>query len=61
METAHSCFVQPQSTLKRQVYDEERPLQTPQLAADSDQTSNLYSEEFNTIENISPNMSPNWT
>ena len=43
METAHSGFVQLQSTPKRS-------LQTPQPAADSDLTSNLCSEEFDTIE-----------
>ena len=50
METAHSGFVQPQSTPKRPICDEERPLQTQQPAADSDLTSNLYSEGFDTIE-----------
>ena len=50
MEIAHSGFVQPWSTPKRPVYDEECPLQTPQPAADSDLTSNLYSEEIDTIE-----------
>ena len=57
METAHSGFVQPRSTPKRPICDEERPLQTPQPAADSSLTSsNLYSEEFDTIEmNIAEN------
>lgn len=49
METAHSGFVQPRSTLERPICAEERPLQTPQLAADSSLT-NPYSEEFDTIE-----------
>ena len=56
METAHSGFVQPRSTPKRPIYDEERPLQTPQPVADSSLTSDLYSEEFDTIEtNIAEN------
>ena len=50
LETAHSGFVQPRGTLKRPICDEERPLQTPQLAADTSLASNLYSEEFDTIE-----------
>lgn len=50
METAHSGFVQPRSTPKRPICDEERPLQTPQPAADASLASNLYSEEFDTIE-----------
>ena len=56
METAHSGFVQPRSTPKHPIYDEERSLQTPQPVADSSLTSNLYSEEFDTIEmNIAEN------
>ena len=50
METAHSGFVQPRSTPKRPICDKERPLQTPQPAADASLVSNLYSEEFDTIE-----------
>ena len=50
METAHSSSVQPQSTPKRPICDEEHPLQTRQPAADSSLPSNLYSEEFDTIE-----------
>ena len=50
METAHSGFVQPRSTPKRPICDQERSLQTPQPAADTSLASNLYSEEFDTIE-----------
>ena len=50
MEIARSGFVQPWSTPKRPICDEERPLQTPQPAADTSLASNLYSEEFDTIE-----------
>ena len=50
METAHSGFVQPQSTPKCPICDEERALQTPQPAADASLASNLYSKEFDTIE-----------
>ena len=46
METAHSA----RSTPKRRICDEESPLQTPQRAADASLDSNLYSEEFDTIE-----------
>ena len=56
METEHSGFVQPRSTPKRSIYDKERPLQTAQLVADSSLTSDLYSQEFDTIEtNIAEN------
>ena len=57
MERAHSGFVQPQSTPKRPICEEERSLQTLQPAADSSPTSpNQHSEEFNIIEtNISEN------
>ena len=50
MKTAHSGFIQPQSTPKRPICDKERPLQTPQPAADTSLASNLYSKEFDTIE-----------
>ena len=50
METAHSGFVQPRSTPKRPICDEERSPQTPQPAADASLASNLYSEEVDTIE-----------
>ena len=52
METAHSGFVQPLSTPKRRICDEERALQTPQPepAADTSLTFNLYSEDFDTIQ-----------
>ena len=50
METAHSGFVQPRSTPERPICDEEPPLQTLQSAADTSIASNLYSEEFDTIE-----------
>ena len=56
METAHSGFVQPWSTQKRPIYDEECSLQTQQPVADSSLTSDLYSEEFDKIEmNIAEN------
>ena len=57
IETAHSGFVQPQSTPKRPIYDEECPLQTPQPepAADTSLTFNLYSEEFDTIKTNTEN------
>ena len=49
-------FLQPRSTPKRSIYDEEGPLQTPQPVADSSLISDLYSEEFDTIEtNITEN------
>ena len=48
METAHSGFVQPRSTPKLPICDEERRLQTLQPAADASLASNLYSEEFDT-------------
>ena len=50
METAHSGFVQPRSTPKRPICDEESPLETSQPAGDASLASNLYSEEFDTIE-----------
>ena len=50
MEIAHSGFVQPQSTTKGPICDEERPLPTPQPAVDASLASNLQSEEFDTIE-----------
>ena len=50
METAHSGFVQPLSTPKSPIYDEERTLQTPQPLADSSLSSDVYSEELDTIE-----------
>ena len=50
METAHSGFVEPRSTPKHPICDEERALQTPEPAADASLASYLYSEEFNTIE-----------
>ena len=56
METAHSGFVQPRSTPKRPIYEEESPVETVQPAADSSLIYNLYSEEFDTIEtNIAEN------
>ena len=58
MVTAHSGFVQPQSTPKRPICDEQRPLQTPQPAADASLASNLYSEEFDTIETNIPEHEP---
>ena len=50
METADFGFVQPWSTPKRPIYDEQRPLQTPQAAAHTSLTFNLYRKEFDTIE-----------
>ena len=50
METAHSGFVQPRSTPKRSICDEEGCVQTAQPAADTSLASTLYSEEFDTIE-----------
>ena len=55
METAHSNFLQPQSTPKPPICDEERPRRTPQPAADTSLTCKLYSEEFDTIETNTQN------
>lgn len=50
METPHSGAVQPRSTIKFPIYNEDCSLQIHQLVADSSLTSDLYSEEFDTIE-----------
>jgi len=50
IETAHSGFVQPRSTQRRPVCDEERPAQIQLPAADSALSSDLLGEEFNAIE-----------
>jgi len=49
METVYSHFVQPQSVLKHPICNKERHAQIP-LPADSDPTSNPYSQKFDIIE-----------
>ena len=63
METAYSGLVQPWSTPKCRICNEERPLQTPQPepAADTSLTFNLYTEEFDTIETNIAEHDPSWT
>jgi len=60
METAHSGFVQPPSTPKCPIWDEEPPLQAPQPAADSSLTTDPYSKNSIQLTWIMPKASWDW-